>query len=376
MLGGAEHTGAVMLMGAALLLNLATGVQTSILNAHHRIADLARVGILNSVVGVPLTLLIIWLWRGQGVALAVIAGVGANWAISYYFVRGRTPAPRVAVSRREVFAAARTLLGFGVPFMASMLVGTGVLTLIPVLVLHALSREDVGFYRAASTISISYLGFLLTAMGQDYYPRVSAVSDQPELLVRLINDQLRLVLLLAGPIILGMLALVPYLVPLVYSPQFAPASNLLEWQLLGDLFKFSSWTMAMVVLTRMGSTAFFGLELLGGTLMLLTGWLGMRWFGLEGLGGSFLLSCCIYFSVCLFILRRKLGLRWTTENKLLFLLLVLTTFIIRGLPYLGLESFRTPVALAFAMLFGLGSVYVIWGEVGGLKGLMAWRRAV
>lgn len=373
MLGGPEHTGAVMLMGAALVLSLAATVQSSILNAHHRIADLARVGVLSSLLSMPLTLFIIWRWRAQGIALAVLAGCVVNWAVSYYFLRGRVPAPRLTPQRHEVFAAARSLLSFGGPFMASTLVGTGVLVCMPVLVLHTLSREDVGFYRAASAISISYLGVLLTAMGQDYYPRVSAVIDQPAALGQLVNDQLRLVLLLSGPVILGMLALVPYLVPLIYSAQFIPASSLLEWQLIGDLFKFSSWTMAMIVLTRMGSKTFFWLELLGGTLGLVTGWFGMRWLGLEGLGIGFMLSAMVYFCVCLLILRRNIGLRWTMENKLVFLLLVLTTLIVRALPYLGMEKLRTPVALAFAVLFGLGSLYTIWGEVGGLRGLVAWR---
>jgi PST family polysaccharide transporter len=375
MLGGAEHGGAVVLVGAALLLTLAAGVQTSVLNAHHRITDLARVGVLNSLVGVPLGLLVIWRWRGAGIAPAVLVGCAVNCAVAYYYMRARTPAQRVALTRQEVWTAARSLLGFGVPFTGSMLVGAGVLTLIPVLVLHALSREAVGYYRAAATISVTYLGFLITAMGQDYYPRAAALSDQPEALVRLVNEQLRFVLLVAGPVILVMLALVPYLVPLVYSPQFVPASNLLEWQLIGDLFKFSSWTMAMIILTRMGSTTFFYTELLGGTLTLATSWFGLRWFGLEGLGISFLLTTMVYFCACLLILRRNLGLRWTTENKLLFLLLVLTTLIVRALPYIGLAWLRTPVALVCAVLFGLSSLYVIWGEVGGLKGLVAWRRA-
>ncbi len=373
MLGGTEHTGAVMLMGVALLLTLATSVQMSLLNAHHRIADLARVGVLGSILSVPLMLLIVWRWREQGITLAVLAGCVVNWAVSLYFVRGRVPAPRLTLRRHEVFAAARSLLGFGVPFMASTLVGTGVVMFMPVLVLHVLSRADVGFYRAASAISISYLGVLLTAMGQDYYPRASAVVEQPAALGQLVNDQLRLVLLLAGPVILGMLALVPYLVPLVYSAQFIPASSLLEWQLIGDLFKFSSWTMAMVVLTRMGSKSYFWIELMGGSLGLVTGWYGMRRFGLEGLGLSFALSAVVYFSVCLLMLRRNIGLRWTTENKLLFLLLVLMTLIVRALPYAGLERLRTPVALALAVLFGVGSLYKIWGEVGGLQGLVAWR---
>src|SRR5205085_6196082 len=83
-------------------------------------------------------------------------------------------------------------LHFGVPFTGSMLVGAGVQMLMPVLVLHALSRADVGFYRAAAAVAVNYLSFLLTAMGQDFYPRseehTSELQSQSNLVCRLLLE--------------------------------------------------------------------------------------------------------------------------------------------------------------------------------------------
>ena len=53
------------------------------------------------------------------------------------------------------------MLRFGLPYTASMLVGTGVVLVMPVLVLHVVGSASVGYYRAAATIGIAYLGFLL-----------------------------------------------------------------------------------------------------------------------------------------------------------------------------------------------------------------------
>jgi O-antigen/teichoic acid export membrane protein len=164
-------------------------------------------------------------------------------------------------------------------------------------------------------------------------------------------------------------------VPLIYSRQFTPASALLEWQLIGDIFKFGAWTMSFVILARSGSLVFFCIELVGGSCLLLFSWLGMRWFGLVGLGVGFLLCTVIYYLVCWVILRRDIGLRWRKENSVQFAVLLLAAATIRALPYVGLERFRTPVALLLAVAAGLGSLYVIWGEVGGLRGLLARRRA-
>ncbi|HJR05808.1 MAG TPA: oligosaccharide flippase family protein [Pyrinomonadaceae bacterium] len=376
MLGGEEHSGAVVLMAPTLLLTLATLVQTSMLNAHHRIGDLARVAVKSSVFGTVLMVFFIWRWRAGGIAPAILAVSIASWAVSYYYLRRMRAggAPRVGVARRDAIASARELLSFGAPYTASMVVGGGVQLILPALVLHTLGHEGVGFYRASTTISVTYLGFLINAMAQDYYPRISAASDDSGVLARLINDQLRLVLLLSGPIILGMLALVPYIVPLVYSARFAPTSELLEWQLIGDIFKFAAWTMSFVILARSGSRVFFITELFGGSCLLLTSWFGMRWFGLSGLGVGFILTCAFYLVLCWGLTRRSLGLRWTTENKLLFLTFALAATFIRALPYVGLDTFRTPVALALAGLLGLCSLYIIWRELGSFKSLKLWRK--
>jgi antigen flippase len=373
MLGGPGHGGAVIAVGFALLLVLAGGIQNSILNAHHRVGDLARIGLWTSIVSVGLNVLLIWRLGAGGIVPALVASSAVAWAVSFYYLRAKLPGGRNDADRAEVSAAARALLRFGVPYTGSMMVGAGLLMILPVLVVHELGPAEVGFYRAASAISINYLGFLLTAMAQDYYPRISATQDDPQALGRLVNDQLRLVLLIGGPIILGMLALVPYMLPLVYSSKFAPAGELLEWQLIGDLFKFSSWTMSFVIMARAGSSVYFRIELFGGSTLLLCSWLGIHWLGLAGLGLAFALCSASYCAVCWFVLRRDFGLRWTAQNKFLFLIFAAAMLIVRVLPWLGHVELRLPVALALAAMLGAMSAYAIWREIGGWPGLRAWR---
>ncbi|NTV62680.1 MAG: oligosaccharide flippase family protein, partial [Oscillochloris sp.] len=62
MLGDGRDSSVVALMSLTLLLNLASGVQTSILNTYHRVGKLARYGALNSLLGAIATLSFIWVW--------------------------------------------------------------------------------------------------------------------------------------------------------------------------------------------------------------------------------------------------------------------------------------------------------------------------
>ena len=44
-----------------------------------------------------------------------------------------------------------------------------------------------------------YVGFILQAMGSDFYPRLTAVADDHAECNRLVNEQAQIGLLLAGP---------------------------------------------------------------------------------------------------------------------------------------------------------------------------------
>lgn len=362
-LGSPDHGWTIVLMGFALLFMIAANIQVGTLNAHHRVGALAKYGVVNALGNALLMIGAVVIWRAQGIVPAVIAGAAVSWGVSRYFLHCEVQAPRVQPTRREALHSAWALMHFGGPYTASVLVGAGVQLALPMVVVHLLNPESVGYYKAAAAISVGYLGFLVAAMGQDYYPRVSAVSNQPGALVKLINEQHRLVMLIGVPIILGMLALVPVLIPIVYSHKFTPAVDILEWQLIGDLFKFSSWTMSFAILARCRSSIYFLTESIGGAATLFATWLAVRWMGIAGLGVSFLASYIIYYLAVWVIIRREIPLVWTASNKRMMLGAVAAALTIRLLPLTRFAGLRTPVALAFAVIAAVPSLFIVWREV-------------
>jgi PST family polysaccharide transporter len=193
------------------------------------------------------------------------------------------------------------------------------------------------------------------------------VKERAAALVNLINEQHRLVMIVVVPMVLGTLALVPYLVPLVYSPKFLPTVEILEWQLIGDLFKFSSWTMSFAILARCRSSVYFLSESVGGFANIATLWLAVRWFGLPGLGISFLVSYIIYYAAVWVIVRHEIHLAWSASNKMMMMASVAAALIVRVVPSTALANLRTPIALLLALLAGAWSLHTAWGELWGRK---------
>jgi len=361
MLNGPEHSGAVVLMGAALLFSLASGVQTSILNAYHRIGALAKFGILNSILGTALSLSAIWFLGEAGIPMAIVASSMVSFVVSRILLKQALEVGRSPVGWHATMNAAGALLRFGVPLTGSRLAGDGARLLLPLLVVSMLDKESVGFLAAATAIAVTYIGFLLTGMAQDYFPRVSAAVRDPHELVSLANQQLRLVLLLGVPMILGVLALSSIVLPLVYTPAFMPAVAILQWQLAADVLKLPTWVLGFVILVR-SSKNYLIVELTAGILLLGFSWLGLKLFGLVGIGIGWLAMYAVVLPVNIHFVRREVPLEWTPENRRLMLASVLAVGIIQALPLIATVQWHTVGGVIAAGLFGLYSLRALWAD--------------
>jgi O-antigen/teichoic acid export membrane protein len=312
---GSEQAGfKVVVIVVALWFALATALHTSTLNAFHRVPELARSNVMvvfiSSLIGI-----VILGWFGlAGVVWGVLAGSISSWLVVRTFVL-RVVGPTMVYKKNQVFLAAMSLVHFGIPVMLSLLAGQFVQFALPSLILHELGYDEVGYYRVASTISVSYLGFLTNAMGQDYFPRLSALQNDSEV-QDVMNRQHQLIMTICLPVILCVLWLAPILVPLITSPAFLPSVRVLEWQLAGDVLKLSSWVMAYVVLARAGSGWFLLTEILAGLVNFVTNFYLMHFFGLPGLGIAYVITYGVYWGIIAVVVSQRFGFGLSVQNRI------------------------------------------------------------
>ena len=101
------------------------------------------------------------------VAIAALARRCASW---WYSRKVRVAPPRA--DTREVRSEATALLKLGLAFMASGLLMMGAAYAVRIIVLRNAGLEAAGLYQAAWTLGGLYVGFVLQAMGADFYPRL------------------------------------------------------------------------------------------------------------------------------------------------------------------------------------------------------------
>lgn len=311
--GTDERAAAVALIGLAVFFRLVADGQGALLQGTRRMADLARIAVVGPLLGTAASVAIVYLLGEEGVALAIVVTAGLGLVVSWWFAR-RVSVARPVLRRSEIVHEAGALLRLGVAFMTSGMLMMGAAYGVRTIILRVEGLEAAGLYQAAWSLGGLYVGIVLQAMGTDFYPRlVGAIEDVGES-NRLVNEQARVSLLLAGPGVLATLAFAPFALWLLYSPAFAPAAEVLRWICLGIALRVVAWPMGYILVARNARSLFVATELFWAVLNVGLTLILVRSIGLEGAGIGFFLSYVAHSIVIYAIVRRLTGFRWSRAN--------------------------------------------------------------
>jgi PST family polysaccharide transporter len=308
MFQSSTHAWALAILGGTLLLGAINGGQLALLRGLRRIDDIARVQVVGAVLNTIVTVaLYAWL-RERGIVPVMLATASVSLAISWWFVR-KVEFPAMSMSWGEAVAEAKPMVSLGIALMISTVLSMVLEFYTRSLVSRTYGVDAVGIYQAAWSLSGMFAGFVLTAMGTDFYPRLTAVIDDRVAAIREINEQTEIGVLLALPGLLVTLALAKWIVWALYSSAFAPATNVLVWMSLGVFGRVVSWPMGYVQLALntgkwYAATEFFFIALQAA----LVTWMVPR-FGVLGAAYAFFACYVSYFIGMSLITRRLIGFR-------------------------------------------------------------------
>lgn len=327
--GATGYVGGVSILSLSVLFRLISGGQSALIQGMRRIADLAKMNVLGALFGTCVTIPVVYFFRVKGVVPSLVA-VSAMMILTSWWYSHKIDMPVCRVRLSQVRREASALLRLGSAFMASGLMMMGVAYLVRIIILRKVGFEATGLYQAAWTLGGLYVGFILQAMGADFYPRLTAVSNDDAECNRLANEQTLVGLLLAGPGVIATLTFAPLVIALFYSAKFAAAVEVLRWISLGVMLRVITWPMGFIIVAKGRSGLFFCTELAWTIFTITFTWLGVKSIGLTGAGIAFF-SAYIFHGLLVYpIVRRIAGFRWSRENKrtgTLFLSLVALVFI-------------------------------------------------
>ncbi len=349
--GNRKYTLAFIWLSATLIFSQLTNGQNVLLQGMRKLQYLAKANIWGSVLGLVISVPIYYLWRLNGIVPALILTSVFSLFIAWHFA-SKIKTDKTKVTRQETIQEGKGMLKMGFMLSLSGLITTAASYIIRVFISNNGGVEDVGLYSAGFAIIFTYVGLVFTAMGTDYYPRLSSVAHDNIKTKLLINQQAEVAILILAPILAVFLIFIKWVVILLYSTKFVSVNGMIHWAAIGMYFKAASWSIGFILLAKGASNLFFWNELVANIYMLGMNIIGYKIFGLDGLGISFAVGYLIYLLQIFFLARYKFSFSFKSEFIKIFglqlLLGIICFFIIRyiptpwaymtGLPFIGLSS--------------------------------------
>jgi PST family polysaccharide transporter len=323
-----------------------------------RLRDLATSQILGTAFGAVVSVALVWWLREKGIVPYLVAISAFGVILSWWYAR-RVPVQRVPVTWRETLVVSRSLLVLGVAFTVSPLISSSSAYLIRILIQHQLGMEAVGIYTATWTLSIYYIGFVVTAMGTDFLPRLSAANNDHAAMNRMVNEQIEMGVLVAVPGVLVTVTLAPWVITMLYSGSFVQGAEMVRWQILGIFLRVVSWPLNCILIAKGKSLWFllgelvFGVTYVGSVLVCLKLW------KLEGLGMAFALTYLTYTTLMLLMAWRLTEFHWSATALKILVPAVLIMGAIFGCTRFLPVWWSVSIGLAATVVAGLASLQVL-----------------
>ena len=167
------------------------------------------------------------------------------------------------------------------------------------------STLETGYWQSVVRISDLYLMAFVAILSMVYYPRVSTLINDEKALVSFVQNFFKkstlLILLFLGLFYL----LRNELLVLFFNQDFADAAWLFPYQLLGDFFKMTSWTLSFLILAQSRTTLFVSSQFIFAIAFISLTYYFIQNYGIEGFPMAYAVKQGLYL-IFVFVIYRKM----------------------------------------------------------------------
>lgn len=289
-------TAMVIISLLVLFDNLSTG-ERAILQGRRKLRELAIGQVLGAFFGALVGVLIIYLFKFEGIAWYLLSTSVSMYLIYLYQVHLSNKDLRAAstsMSALEKRKETKALVKLGLAFLVTVLAGSAVSYAERLLIIRSLDVEGVGIYQSAWSLVNMSFNLVLLAMTTDFYPRLVAIAADERAVNRTVNEQVELALLAALPVLLVLYVFSPLLLELLYSASFLTGSALCRWLAISCFFRVLCWPLGYIIIAKGNNRLFMISSIFWEVIQVPILLICMHYWNLEGIGLTYVIS---YFLV-------------------------------------------------------------------------------
>ena len=355
--GDSTHIWGFVALSIAVLLQALTDGEYAVLQGTARLKRLASVTLWGTIVGLAVSIPLFYMLRERSILPSIIAYAAALAVFAWVFRNRDYPAE--PVSPRETFDMGKGFVRLGI-FMTLGNFAT-------ILASYAFNAwlnvnagtEQVGFYQAGYTLINKYTGLILTALGMEYYPRLSQVAESRLRLRAFVSQEINVAIAIMAPVVALFILLRELVVWILYTPEFNVILTFVSWGMIGTVLRTASWCLAFTILAKGDGKTYLWTEVASAVINLLLNIVFYRWWGLTGLGIAFLVSYLLYTAIVAVVYFKQYRLTVTRAS----LYNLLWTLAVAAGVMAAMEHDVLPLAIAITVLsivVGVRQVITLW----------------
>lgn len=254
--GNKTYTLSFVILSLMLIFTILTNGNTALLQSTRQLKLTAKSTVIGSVLGLITTIPIYYFYGIKGIVPSLVFGAIVTFSISEFFAR-KVSLTSVKVSKSETIHLGGEMAQLGVVMVLGQIIGSIVIYSIDLFIRKRGGITDVGLYQAGTMITSQSMGLVYSAMAMDYFPRLSAVSNDKVKVNQIVDQQLIITVLVACPILVLLIVFAPLIIHILLSKEFYVIADFVRWLALGTLFTAPSVVLGYIALAKGDKKTYF-----------------------------------------------------------------------------------------------------------------------
>lgn len=339
-------------LSASMLMNSLLDGEQAILQGTGMLKSLAKGSLWGTCSGLLLSIPMFYFMREDSVVPSIIVYSAATLLFTLIFRYKVKPTQHSKVNNSQIWHEGKGFVKLGICMAIATFI-TNVSHLIFLAYLNSkASTSEVGLYHAGSTLIIRYVGLIFTAVGMEFFPRLSANHTSSHRTKIFVSHEISILLLIITPVILLFLLCREWVVELLYSESFLTIVPFISWAVMSSIFKAVSWCMAFTILAKGDGKKYIFTEGIDAIVGLTLNVVLYDYFGLVGIGIAYILWYMFYCLIVGVVYYRCYNLRLHLATfKTIFLSIITCIAALASMEYI-------PYYINIFLLISLSSSYI------------------
>ncbi len=357
--GSADYVNWFLVLSVNFIFSTLAVNKLVLLQGTRSVKAIAISTVVYAILVTAITLPIYYFFRMDGIIAVLVLNAVLNYVVNWFFARKIKIIP-VNVSFKETISKGKEMIQLGFLLSINVIFGHIMAYLLKLYFNFQNTNSAVlGLYVVATTLLITYVGMIFSAMSTDFYPRLTLVQKDNSQVRAMVNDQIEIALLLITPLIIGFYFLAPVIIQMLYSSEFLDVVFILKFALFAIIIKAFIWPLAFIILAKGEKRLYFQQEILGDAMNIVFTIVFFQYFGLLGIGLAILVNYVIYGIYVFKVVQKKFEFNFrknTTQimlKSLILGLLATTTVVL----------FDYPIAYWMLSVLSVISVYFSYVEL-------------